>query len=101
MAQYKLLQMAYINNCLHGEGAIVTVRDDMIPGPHMLPVDAEAKRMAKAIGLVNDVVPDYVDEQTGMVDVSKYGASPQNIAAGVALNAEVDGLPGADHLRTA
>lgn len=101
MAKYKLMQMAYINNRLCGEGEVVTVPDGTIPGPHMLPVDAEAKRMAKAIGLVNDVVPDYVDEQTGMVDVSKYGASPQNIAAGVALNAEVDGLPGADHLRTA
>ena len=66
----------------------------------MVPMDAEARKQAKAIGLVNDTVPDYVDEQTGMVDVSKYGASPQNIAAGVALNAEVEGLPGADHLRT-
>ena len=77
MAKYKLLQRAFINNTLFDEGAIVEVNDEMMPGSHMVPMDAAAKRKVKEAGIENGQVPDFVDAMTGGPDVRAYGASPQ------------------------
>jgi hypothetical protein len=101
MARYKLLESAFINQMLYGEGAIVTVSNDVIPGPHMLPMDLEARKKAKEVGLRNDAVPNYMDEMTQRIDVTKFGASPQNVDAGISMDADVEGAPGPDLLRSA
>jgi hypothetical protein len=88
VAKYKLLQRSFIDNNLYQPGAVVTVRDDLIPGPHMVPVDEKAKQMARQIGLVNEIVPDFVDELTGGPDVTKYGASPQGMTGIAAATAD-------------
>jgi len=77
MAKYKLLQRAYINNQLYDEGATVEVSDEMLPGSHMVPLDAAARKRAKEAGIENMQVPDFVDALTGGPDVRAYGASPQ------------------------
>ena len=91
MAKYKLTERAYIHNRLYEEGMIVTVDDTMIPGPHMIPVDAAAKKMAKEIGLENDAPHDYVDKITGQTDVTAFGASPQT-AHGIMTNENTQDL---------
>ena len=93
MAKYKLTARSYIHNTIFQEGAVVTVDDATVPGPHMIPVDAPAKKMAKEIGLVNDAPQDYVDKITGMTDVTAYGASPQT-ASGIANAPDMAHLTG-------
>ncbi|MGO9370847.1 MAG: hypothetical protein ACLQBD_01965 [Syntrophobacteraceae bacterium] len=58
MAQYKLLGPAYINGMLRLANEVVEVPDDVIPGPHMEPVDEAAKQMAARVGLVNSTNDD-------------------------------------------
>jgi hypothetical protein len=99
MAKYLLLQDAFIDNHFRKEGAAVVVADTMIPGPHMRPVDNVAKAMCKKHGVINDVVPDYVDHMTSLIDVTKFGASPQNMDAGVAFNAGVNDALGPELLQ--
>ena len=102
MAKYKLLDKAFINNRLCAEGEIVTVPDDTIPGPHMLPVDAAALKAAKRAGLeVHHPVGDFVNELTATaseskpvipgiargtgatkVDPAQVGGSPENVPSG-------------------
>ena len=98
MAKYKLLEMAYINNTLLNAGAIVTVPDGTIPGPHMQPVDETAKRAFAKAGVKNCDIPNYIDDMTGLVDVTAFGASPQGIKAGIAMDAHVEGAMGPEHL---
>jgi hypothetical protein len=95
MAQYKLTQDAFINNIYYGTGSTVTVADDLVPGPHMIPVDAAAKKRAKETGHKPDAVPDYVDQITGQVDVTKYGSSPQ-VNSGIMLSGEDSDMMGPD-----
>jgi hypothetical protein len=54
-------------------GETVEVEDSVIPGPHMVPVDAAAEKKAKEIGLkIASVTPaPYTPES--------FGASPQNV----------------------
>jgi hypothetical protein len=99
MAKYKLLEPAYINHCLYGEGDVVVVGNDVIPGPHMLPIDNDARRKAKEVGLLNQAVPNYIDEITGRIDVTRYGASPQDAAAGIMLDSGAEGVMGPEHLK--
>jgi hypothetical protein len=99
MAKYKLLQEAFVDNHLRKAGAVVTVSDDTIPGSYMVPMDAAAKAMAKKVNLVNDTVSDYVDELTGQIDVTKFGASPQGLDSGILNQAESDGMLDANLLR--
>ena len=103
MARYKLLQAAYINNAMYGEDSIVEVGDDFEPGPHMVPVDAAAKKKAREIGLQNKPVSDFVDAMTGGPDVRAYGASPQ-VASGVLAGPPeqaVNDMMGAEMIRSA
>ncbi len=81
MAKYQLLEKAFIDNRLWEPGEVAEVPDDFIPGPHMLPEDHAAKKMAKEIGLVNGPLPDPVDQITS--DVTNFGAAPQTIKAGM------------------
>ncbi len=83
MAKYKLTERAYIDNQLWGPGDKVTVPDDFIPGPHMIPVDAAASKMAKSIGLVNGPIPDPIDEITSL------GAAPAGRRTGVRASEEM------------
>ncbi len=86
MAKYLILERAFINNRLYEPGESVDVADEVIPGPHMKPVDAAAKKVAKSIGLVNEDMPDFVDQMTpNTVDVTSYGASPQIGQSGMTL----------------
>jgi hypothetical protein len=77
MAKYKLTEIAFINNTIHQAGDKVEVPDDFIPGPHMVPVDKPASRMAKEIGLVNGPIPDPIDEITSL------GATPAGAKTGI------------------
>lgn len=86
MAQYKLTETAYIHNTLWPEGEIVTVADDVIPGPHMIPMDAAAKKMVKSIpGFTNDRMPDPLNELT---PVTSFGAAP-NVKHGILSGEEI------------
>lgn len=51
MAVYKLLDKAYFDQ-VYNAGEEVTVDDSVIPGPHMVPVDAAAKAAAKKAGII-------------------------------------------------
>ena len=82
MAKYRLLEKAFIHNRLWEPGEVVEVDDSVVPGPHMLPVDLSAKRIAKAVGLENGPLPDPVDQLT-MTDAERIGAAPQNVKSGM------------------
>ncbi len=62
MAQYKLLETAYLNDRLYKEGETATVPDHVLPGPHMVPVDAKAHEIARSMGLVNGPVYDGTED---------------------------------------
>lgn len=83
MAKYKLLEKAFIDNRLYEAGEIVEVSGNCIPGPHMSPHDAEARKKAREVGLVNGPLPDPVDQLTAM-KVEAIGASPQDVRSGMA-----------------
>ena len=83
MAKYELLEKSFIDNRIWEPGEIVEVPDDLIPGPHMVPVDDAAKRVAKKLGLVNGPLPDPVHELT-LTDAERMGASPQGVKTGMA-----------------
>lgn len=77
MAKYKLTETAFIDHRIYAAGEKVTVPDDFIPGPHMIPVDKAASAMAKKIGLVNGPLPDPIDE------ITSIGASPAGAKSGI------------------
>jgi hypothetical protein len=79
MAKYELLERAFINQCLWEPGAVVEVGDDVIPGPHMKPVDAAAKAAFKKTGFVNSasMEHDIVDR------IADFGASPAGVRSGM------------------
>lgn len=83
MAKYKLLEPAYIDNRIYVAGEKVVVPDDFIPGPHMVPIDAEAKKMAREIGLVNGALPDPIDEMTSL------GSTPAGAKTGIRAGEEI------------
>lgn len=83
MAKYELLEKAFIDNRIYEAGEIAEVGDSVIPGPFMKPVDAEAKKRAKEVGLVLGPMPDPVDQLTAM-KVEAIGASPQGVKSGMA-----------------
>jgi hypothetical protein len=79
MAKYELLERAFINQILWEPGAVVDVADDVIPGPHMKPVDAAARTAFKKTGFVNG--PTLQNE---VVDrIADFGASPQGVKSGM------------------
>lgn len=41
MKSYKLTERAFVNDTQYERGDIVTVADDFVPGPHMVPVDQD------------------------------------------------------------
>jgi hypothetical protein len=83
MAKYKLMEAAFINNQLHQAGEKVEVPDDLVPGPHMVPVDKAASKAAREIGLVNGPMRDPIDEITSL------GASPAGVKSGIRAGEEV------------
>ncbi len=83
MAKYKLLETAFIDNRLYTAGERVEVADDFVPGPHMVPVDTAAKKVAKEIGLVNGPLPDPIDE------ITSIGASPKGAKTGLLAGEEL------------
>jgi len=85
MAKYKLLEKAFINERLWEAGEEITLPDDVIPGPHMLPMDSAARKAIKEAGVVNGPIPDPVDELTK--DVRDFGAAPQNVRVGMNASA--------------
>lgn len=49
MAQYRMLDISYVNDQIQEPGATVIVADSTIPGPHWDPMDDAAKKaFAKA-----------------------------------------------------
>lgn len=68
MAQYRMLEKAFLNHRIYDANEVADVPDDTVPGPHMVPVDEAAKKMAKKIGLVNGPMPDPIDELTQTAD---------------------------------
>ncbi|MGA2223580.1 MAG: hypothetical protein ABSH41_03955 [Syntrophobacteraceae bacterium] len=79
MAKYELLERAFIDQRLWEPGEVVEVSDDVIPGPHMKPVDASAKAAFKKTGFVNHEMSTHeiVDK------IADFGASPQGIKSGM------------------
>ncbi len=79
MAKYELLERAFINERLWEPGETVEVADDVIPGPHMKPVDAAARAAFKKTGFING--PSLQNE---IVDsIAAYGASPAGMKSGI------------------
>ncbi|MGO9375662.1 MAG: hypothetical protein ACLQBD_26730 [Syntrophobacteraceae bacterium] len=89
MAKYRLLEKAFINERLWEAGEEITLPDDVIPGPHMLPMDSAARKAIKEAGVVNGPIPDPVDELTRDPTnfAETYGASPQGVKAGMNASA--------------
>ena len=81
MAKYELLEKSFIHERLWDPGEIVEVSDDLVPGPHMIPVDAAAKRAADKVGLVNGPIPDPVDAIT-RTEAERLAAFPQSVDGG-------------------
>ncbi|MFZ0931245.1 MAG: hypothetical protein WAN11_21745 [Syntrophobacteraceae bacterium] len=79
MAKYKLLERAFIDQRLWEPGETVEVGDDVIPGPHMQPVDAAARAAFKKTGFVNHEMSTHeiVDK------IADFGASPQSVKSGM------------------
>jgi len=96
MAQYRLLEDFVTNHKMNPAstyckaGATVTVPNDTVPAHFMVPLDDAAKKAFKAAGIENYTLTrdDFVDAISGQVDVTKYGASPQGNATGIALDLE-------------
>ncbi len=84
MARYKLLAKSFINNRLWDEGETVEVDDSAVPGPHMKPLDAAARKAVKDHGIEVGEMPDVITELTGGVET--IGASPQNVKSGIAAS---------------
>ncbi len=79
MAKYKLLEKAFINQLLLEAGSEVVVPDDVIPGPHMEPMDAAARAAFKKTGFINSA-----SLQNEIVDsIAAYGASPAGMKSGI------------------
>lgn len=79
MARYELLERSFINQTLLDPGAIVEVDDDVIPGPHMKPVDTAAKTAFKKTGFVVGAVTEHE-----IVDsIATFGASPAGVKSGM------------------
>jgi hypothetical protein len=79
MAKYELLERSFINQMLLDPGAVVEVSDDVVPGPHMKPVDAAAKAAFKKTGYTVGAVTEHE-----IVDsIASFGASPAGIKAGM------------------
>jgi hypothetical protein len=65
MAQYKLLEESFAQDRrelpmgprIFQVGEILDVADNVIPGPHMVPVDSAARLAALKAGLVNERGP--------------------------------------------
>jgi hypothetical protein len=74
MPKYKLLEKAFIDQRIYEAGDEVEFAGR--PGPHMVPMDAEAKAIAKKLGLVNGPIPDPIDQITERVNeqVTEAGA---------------------------
>ncbi len=85
MAKYKLLEKAFINERIWETGEEVTLPDDVIPGPHMLPMDSAARKAIKDAGVVNGPIPDPVDELTK--DPANFGATPTGLKSGMSVGA--------------
>ena len=56
MAKYRLLEKAFINERLWEINEEIDLPDDVIPGPHMLPMDSAARNAIKKAGVVNIAV---------------------------------------------
>jgi hypothetical protein len=85
MAKYRFLEKAFINERLWEINEEVDLPDDVIPGPHMLPMDNAARNAIKKAGVVNGPIPDPVDELTK--DPANFGASPPGVKSGMAVSA--------------
>jgi hypothetical protein len=83
MAKYKLLETAFIHQRLWQPGEVVEVSNDLIPGPHMKPLDKAAQAAVKRNGVIVGPSPNYVDEVSGGASVQSRGASPQDIKSGI------------------
>ncbi len=64
MAQYRMLEKAFLNHRIYDVSEVADVPDDTVPGSHMVPVDDAAKKMAKKVGLKNGPLPDPIDDLT-------------------------------------
>ena len=52
MAKYRFTETAYSDGRIYKEGETVTVSNSVIPGPHMTPLDEDAKTAAKSANMV-------------------------------------------------
>ena len=77
MAKYEILERSFIHQRLWEPGEIVTVDDDLVPGPHMKPLDAAARKAIKKNGIIVGCIVNYVDAITG------FGVSPQDVKSGI------------------
>jgi hypothetical protein len=86
MAKYKLLEKSFIHNRLYEEGETVELSNEAVPGPHMQPLDAAAKKRVKECGTQVGVYPNIIEEMTPSgIDVTKLGASPQVGQSGMTI----------------
>ena len=51
MAKYKFTETAYVDGRLYHEGEVVILPASLVPGPHMCPLDDEARKAAKAVNM--------------------------------------------------
>jgi hypothetical protein len=84
MAKYRLLAKSFIDNHICEEGEEIVVDDELVPGPHMKPLDAAAKAAIKKADVTVGEMPDIIVELTGGVDT--IGASPQGVRSGIAAS---------------
>ncbi len=82
MAKYKLLEKSFIHQRLWDEGEIVDVDDNLVPGPHMQPMDAAARTAVKKYGVVVGATLEH-----SVVDsIATYGATPAGMKSGMATS---------------
>ncbi|MGO9020055.1 MAG: hypothetical protein ACLQVJ_17095 [Syntrophobacteraceae bacterium] len=61
-AQYELIEKAFIGDHIRYEGERIEVPANLVPGPHMIPLNEAAKKAFKQAGIENGRVRDGIDE---------------------------------------
>lgn len=80
MPRWKLTEAAFIDNCLVEADKEITTANDIIPGPHMEPLDDAARALADRYADRMQPVGNVLDQLTAALDEARAQAQLQAVA---------------------